>query len=82
MESNDPKGLPVKLAGQLDALEARLPELIRDHRDPADFWEAFLAVADPLEEQAGAHQGEVQRRIADMLAVHGRFLVGHPLEED
>ena len=82
MDSDEPTSLPVKLAGQLDTLEARLPELIRDHPDPADFWEAFLAVADPLEERAGAYQGEVQQRIAAMLAEHGRFLVGHPLEED
>lgn len=82
MDSNDPKSLPADLAGQLDALESGLPELIRANPDPADFWEAFLAVADPLEAQARTHQGGVQGRIAAMLVVHGRFLVVAPLDED
>lgn len=74
--------MDTKLTARLDDLEAQLPTLIRDHPDPADFWEAFLAVADPLEDQAGANQSGVQQRIASMLAAHGRFLVGHPIEED
>lgn len=82
METKQPTGLPDALAHRLDALEAELPALIQAKPEPADFWEAFLAVVDPLEDQAGAHQAAVHQRIASMLAAHGRFLVGHPIEED
>lgn len=82
MDTKQATGFPDALARRLDALEAELPALIQANPDPAGFWEAFLAVADPLEEQAGAHQAVVRQRIASMLAAHGRFLVGHPIEED
>lgn len=82
MDSNDPKGVAVELTDRLDDLEAGLPELIGAHPDPSDFWKAFLAVADPLEDEAGPHQGWVQQRIAAMLADHGRYISLAPLEED
>ena len=82
MDPNEPEDLPANVAERLGALEAGLPELVRANPDPTEFWETFLQIADPLEEQAGGHQDQVQQRIAAMLAVHGRYLVGHPVAED
>lgn len=65
---------PDALTQQLDALEHRLPELIAQYPDDADFWNAFAGEAELVEEQAGDRCHEVRRRIEAMLAPHGRTL--------
>ena len=63
-----------ELTTQLDALQAQLPQLIADNPDPGDFWCEFAGQADLIEDQAGEHTALVARRIADMLAEHGRYI--------
>lgn len=70
-----------ELTFQLDALEAALPGLIADNPDPADFWPAFAGQADVIEDAAGEHTQEVNQRIADMLAKHGRYIAAIPVDE-
>lgn len=63
-----------ELNRRLDALEAHLLELVTCHPTEGDFWAAFLAVADRLEEVAGAHAEAVGQRLVAMLAWHGRYI--------
>ena len=63
------------LADRLDALEARLPQIIEDHPDPGDFWMAFAGEADAIEDSAGRHARYVANRVRAMLSVHGRYIV-------
>lgn len=63
-----------ELTTQLDALQAQLPQLIADNPDPADFWPAFAGQADFIEDHADEHAEFVGRRIAAMLAEHGRYI--------
>lgn len=60
----------------LDALEAKLPDLLAAYPADGDFWMAFAGEADAIEDQAGEHVDVVNQRINAMLAQHGRFLVG------
>ena len=62
---------PEELTQQLDALEATLPDLLRDHPDEDDFWCAFAGETDHIEDHAGDHCGFVRGRIDAMLARHG-----------
>lgn len=62
------------LTARLDELEASLPQLIADHPDGGDFWMAFAGVADVIEDQAGEHCQAVGKRLAAMLAQHGRYM--------
>lgn len=70
------------LNSQLDALERALPALIADNPDPGDFWMAFAGQADLIEDQAGEHAVMVGERIADMLARHGRYMAGIPVDDE
>lgn len=63
-----------ELTAQLDSLQVRLPQLIEEHPNDADFWPAFAGEADAIEDQAGDHRPIVGERIAAMLAEHGRYL--------
>lgn len=63
------------LADRLDALEARLPQLIEDYPEPSDFWMAFAGEADAIEDSAGRHASYVASRLRAMLSVHGRYIV-------
>lgn len=65
-----------QLTAQLDALEAKLPDLLAAYPADGDFWVAFAGEADAIEDQATEHVGFVNRRINAMLAQHGRYLVG------
>ncbi|MDH5821729.1 hypothetical protein QFW77_01800 [Luteimonas sp. RD2P54] len=70
-----------ELQAQLDALQNRLPGMIAQHPDPGEFWVAFIAEADPIVEQAGAHAELATRRIQAMLAEHDRYLVDTQLDD-
>ncbi len=70
------------LIQQLDALEAQLPQMIRDHPDDGDFWCAFAGEADAIEDNAGDHGPLVIERITGMLAKHGRYLAGIDIEPE
>ena len=65
-----------QLMGLLDALEAKLPDLLAAYPADGDFWMAFAGEADVIEDQAGDHIEHVNRRINEMLGRHGRYLVG------
>jgi hypothetical protein len=65
-----------QITSLLDALEAKLPDLLAAYPADGDFWMAFAGEADPIEDQAAEHVGVVNQRINAMLAQHGRFLVG------
>jgi hypothetical protein len=65
-----------QLMDRLDALEAKLPDLLVAYPADGDFWMAFVGEADAIEDQSGEHVGVVNRRINAMLAQHGRYLVG------
>jgi hypothetical protein len=65
-----------QLIALLDALEAQLPSIIAANRYPSDFWMAFAAEADPIEDQTGDHEALFHERIQVMLAKHGRYIVG------
>jgi hypothetical protein len=60
----------------LDALEAKLPDLLAAYPADGDFWMAFAGEADAIEDQAGEHVGVVNQRINAMLAQHGRYIAG------
>ncbi len=62
------------LTAQLDELEACLPQLIADYPDHGEFRVAFAGVADVIEDQAGEHCQAVAKRLAAMLAQHGRYM--------
>ena len=62
------------LTAQLDELEASLPQLIADYPDDGEFWMAFAGVADVIEDQAGEHGQAVGKRLAAILAQHGRYM--------
>jgi len=47
----------------VDRLEAQVPTWLKTHPDPADFWPLFAGEADVIEDSAGAHAGEISRRI-------------------
>ena len=65
-----------QLTAMLDALEAKLPDLLAAYPADGDFWMAFAGEADAIEDQAGEHVGVVNRRINAMLAQHGRYIAG------
>ncbi|MDF9440670.1 hypothetical protein EM864_02750 [Stenotrophomonas acidaminiphila] len=65
-----------QLTTLLDALEAKLPDLLAAYPADGDFWMAFAGEADAIEDRAGEHVGVVNQRISAMPAQHGRFLVG------
>jgi len=65
-----------QLTTLLDALEAKLPDLLAAYPADGDFWMAFAGEADVIEDQAGDHIEHVNRRINEMLGRHGRYLVG------
>ncbi len=65
-----------QLTAQLDALEAKLPDLLAAYPADGDFWMVFAGEADAIEGQAGEHVGVVNQRINAMLAQHGRFIAG------
>lgn len=59
-------GMTVPLAElhhQVDLLEAKVPQWLEDHPDPADFWPLFAGVADAIEDSAGEHCREISERI-------------------
>lgn len=61
-----------ELQTRLNALEAQLPALVREHPDPADFWPAYAGVADEIVDAAGADDCEwVDDRLEEMLRHHG-----------
>ena len=60
------------LQQHLNELEARLPALMRDYPDQADFWPAFAGQADAIADAAGPGDVDwVQERLDDMLRHHG-----------
>lgn len=66
------------LRQHLNELEARLPALMRDHSDEADFWPAFAGQADVIADAAGHDDVDwVQERLDDMLRHHRAPEVGH-----
>ena len=65
-----------QLTTLLDALEAKLPDLLAAYPADGDFWMAFAGEADVIEDQAGDHIEHVDQRISAMLRRHGRYLVG------
>lgn len=56
---------------QLNALETDLPVLFQVHSSSGGFWAAFAGLADVIEDNSGAHQELVARRISAMLTRHG-----------
>ncbi|MGH8464133.1 MAG: hypothetical protein ACRER5_08295 [Pseudomonas sp.] len=70
-----------ELTTQLDALQAQLPKMIADNPDPGDFWCEFAGQADLIEDQAGEHTALVARRIAGMLAEHGRYVASVEVDD-
>jgi hypothetical protein len=60
-----------ELNRQLDLIAARLPIMVHEYPNPADFWTAFAKEADPLFEQAGEHYAHVRGRVDKMLADTG-----------
>lgn len=70
------------LNGLLDALQAKLPQLVADHPADSDFWMVFAAEAEAIEDKAnGETYAHVMHRINDMLAEHGRYIVMGELED-
>lgn len=65
----------------LDALEAKLPDLLAAYPADGDFWMAFAGEADVIEDQAGEHVGVVNQRISAMLARHGRFIAAVEIDD-
>ena len=56
----------------LDELESELPVLLEDTEDQDDFWMAFTALADAIEDGAGPNDLEyVRERINSMLSSSG-----------
>ncbi len=56
----------------LEELEQELPMLLQDNADPDDFWMAFAAMSDAIED--GTNREDlpyVRGRIDGMLAAHG-----------
>ncbi|MCY1380385.1 hypothetical protein D9M69_682000 [compost metagenome] len=58
----------------LDALEARLPELLSSSPADGEFWMAFAGEADVIEDRTGDPAEQVSHRINGMLEKQGRFL--------
>lgn len=67
---------PDHLTDLLDALEAKLPDLLAAYPSDGDFWMAFAGEADAIEDRAGEHVGLVSQRINAMLARYGRYIAG------
>lgn len=65
-----------QIMAMLDALEAKLPDLLAAYPSHGDFWMAFAGEADAIEDQAGEHVGLVSQRINAMLARYGRYIAG------
>jgi len=70
---------------ELDALlndrQARLPQMVEDYPNDADFWVAFAANAEAIEDKADERAyAHVMQRINAMLVGHGRFIAGIDLE--
>lgn len=70
-----------QLTAQLDALEAKLPDLLAAYPADGDFWMAFAGEADAIEDQAGEHVGLVSQRINAMLARHGRYIAAVEIDD-
>ncbi|PMQ04231.1 hypothetical protein DyAD56_16205 [Dyella sp. AD56] len=61
-----------RLHQKLNAIEAELPALIREHTDPAELWPAFAGIADEVLDAAGPDLYEwVADKIDGMLSFHG-----------
>jgi hypothetical protein len=62
----------LELDAALDDLERRLPDLIAEHPDSADFWPEFAGIADEITDSAGAVDfDQVHARIDAILRAHG-----------
>jgi hypothetical protein len=60
------------LRQHLNALEARLPEMVRTLPAPQDFWPEFAGQADVIVEAAGEDDCDwVHERMDEMLLEHG-----------
>lgn len=70
-----------QLMDLLDALEARLPELLASSPTDGEFWMAFAGEADVIEDRAAEHVGVVNQRINAMLAQHGRFIAAVEIDD-
>jgi len=70
-----------QLTTLLDALEAKLPDLLTAYPSDGDFWMAFAGEADVIEDQAGEHVGVVNQRINAMLAQHGRYIAAVEIDD-
>ena len=70
-----------QLTTLLDALEAKLPDLLAAYPADGDFWMAFAGEADAIEDRAGEHVGFVNRRINAMLARHGRYIAAVEIDD-
>lgn len=70
-----------QLTAMLDALEAKLPDLLAAYPSHGDFWMAFAGEADAIEDQAGEHVGVVNQRINAMLAQHGRYIAAVEIDD-
>jgi hypothetical protein len=60
-----------ELTSLLDDLENRLPQLIEQYPDDADFWMAFAGEADCITDSAGPEHAYVSGRINCMLSSQG-----------
>jgi hypothetical protein len=58
------------LDSQLDALEARIPEMLKKYLDMQGFWNEFAGETDYLFEQAGEHFDYVRGRVDKMISDH------------
>ena len=66
-----------ELESILDELESELPALLEDTEDQDDFWMAFTALADAIEDSAGPNDLEyVRERINSMLSSSGLITPG------
>ncbi len=70
-----------QLTAMLDALEAKLPDLLAAYPADGDFWVAFAGEADAIVDQAGEHVGVVNQRIKAMLAQHGRYIAAGEIDD-
>lgn len=60
------------LQAMLNELETAIPKLQEAYPDPASFWPEFAALAEAIEDEAGATDEEwVQARVDAMLRYHG-----------
>lgn len=55
----------------LNRIEARLPHLLEQYPESADFWSAFAGEAEAIVEGAGQEHDWVTDKIEGMLLFHG-----------